>query len=280
MAESSGKWNWVGFAAGILVVIGIGTCLGVAVLGWWWLRPDQEARWTPPLRVRTPALVQPSAGGDVGATRVPSPMALSPRESVTSPTSPGGATASPAPAGGGAVPAAPTATPVPPAPPTPATPPNTPAPLVMEDLSIWQSAETFEEVLGSPAGRPIVVTFREDTLNEDLDLLLEQARSQVPPEVKDVDVWLRPEGVYVRAALSLGGVEAPAQVLATLAAGDCRLTVQVKEVRLAGLPAPAFLRRQVEDAIAQYVTPWLQTLPVCVEAVVLEPGAATFHARK
>jgi len=261
-----------------MLVLGISVCLGALALGWWWLRPARQAQVGPPFGEATAILRRPTVAAPGGGTptRRPTATAVVPASRVTPSGEQQGATPSPrTPGGGGVTPLPPTATPVPPIPTAVAPVPT--SPLVVEDFSIMQSAGVIGELMQSPAGRPVTVVFREETLNQDLAYLLARGGSQ---ELRDVRVELRPEGIYVNATASLKGFEAKLRVLAVLAVRDCGLTVEIEDVRVGGFPAPGFVRREVEDAVTRYLTPWLEILPVCVERVTPGYGTVTVQAHR
>jgi len=259
-----------------MLVLGISVCLGALALGWWWMRPVRQAQVVPPFGEATAILERSTVAAPGGgtATRRPTATAVVPQGGAT----PASRATVPPPPLATPVPPLPTATPVPPIP-TAMTPVPT-SPLVVEDFSIMQSAGVIGELMQSPAGRPVTVVFREETLNQDLAYLLASGGSQVPQELRDVRVELRPEGIYVNATASLKGFETQLRVLAVLAVRDCALTVEIEDVRVGGFPAPGFMRREVEDAVTRYLTPWLEILPVCVERVTPGYGTVTVQAHR
>lgn len=260
--------RWGSFLAGLLMVLGLGLCLATLALAWWWTRAGREASATPTPPLAVVAVATPTA------TVPPAPRMPTASPPARQPPTVPPATPTPAPS---------VDTPAPPAPapsPQPQGQGQTAAPLVVEDFSLFQGAQVLEELFASPAGRLVTVTVQEETLNQDLNRLLEQAEAEGSVPLADVAVELRPEGVYVSGEAKVGFLRGRFLVLAGVSAQGCTLQVAVQKVHIGGLPAPAAVRQELEKYVAQYLNPWLQSLPLCVEQVVLERGKATIAGHR
>ena len=263
--ETTSERNWGPFVAGLLIVVGLGLCLSTAALAWWWTRPSAGTGLSP-----TPLVLLPSA---MPPARTPTPQATFPGVPAPGPGAPPASTPAagqPIPPGGNPV--------LPPAPaPIPAPPPQggVGTPLLTEDFSIFQASGVLEGLFASPAGRPVRVVVREETLNRDLRSLADLSRAERGSSVEPVTVELRPEGVYVSGEAKVGFLRGRYQVLAEIAVQGCTPQVKVRELRIGGLPAPGFLRQQLEEEVARSLDLWLQGLPLCIEQVLLERGRGT-----
>lgn len=260
--------RWGPFVAGLLMVLGLGLCLATLALAWWWTRAGEQAGAAPTPAPAVMAVATPTA------TVLPAhpPPRISPPATQHPSVSP--ATATPAPA---------VDTPVPPASvpsPQPQGQGETAEPLMVEDFSLFQGAQVLEALFASPAGRPVTVTVQEETLNRDLSRLLAEMEDEGPVPLADVMMELRPEGVYVSGEAKVGFLRGRFLVLAQVSAQGCTLQVAVQKVHMGGLPAPAVVRQELEKYVAQYLNPWLQSLPVCVEQVLLERGKATIAGHR
>ncbi|MGC8838532.1 MAG: hypothetical protein ACP5UM_08960 [Anaerolineae bacterium] len=244
--------NWGPFVAGLLIVVGLGLCLSTAALAWWWTRPKVELG-LPPVPVASPpaATVLPRAltpGGRASPAFTPAAGRPVPPQGPPGIPSTPVPTAVPQPQGGGQ------------------------PPLLVEDFSLFGASGVLDALLTSPAGRPVRVVVREETLNRDLAYLAEIAKAEQEVHMDPVTVELRPEGVYVSGEAKVGFLRGRYQVLAEITVQGCTPRVKVRELRIGGLPAPEFLRQQLEDEVARSLDLWLQGLPLCIEQVLLERG--------
>lgn len=260
--EPTSERNWGPFVAGVLLVVGIGFCLGTLALAWWWTHPPAEVGFLP-----TPTASLPPA--------TPAPWTPSPQVAAPAEPAPGtDARPTPTPAAGPPVP--PGGTPVPPPLPTPtAVPQPHQVPLLVEDFSLFGASGVLKALLASPVGRPVRVVVQEGTLNRDLAYLAEMAKAEKEVSVDSVTVELRPEGVWVSGEAKMGFLRGRYQVLAEVTVQDCRPVVQVQRLHLGGLPAPAFVRQQLEDEVARSLDLWWEGVPFCLEQVLLEHGRGT-----
>ncbi|MGQ9459352.1 MAG: hypothetical protein ACUVS5_13860 [Anaerolineae bacterium] len=260
--EPTSERNWGPFVAGVLLVVGIGLCLGTLALAWWWTHPPAEVGSLP-----TPMASFPSAAP---ALWTPLPRVMAP----TVPTPGTGTRPTPTPAAGHPVP--PGGSPVLPPPPTPtAVPQPQQVPLLVEDFSLFRTSDMLEALLASPAGRPVRVVVQEGTLNRDLAYLAEMAKAEKEVSVDSVTVELRPEGVWVSGEAKAGFLRGRYQVLAQITAQDCRPVVKVQKIHIGGLPAPAFVRQQLENEVGRSLDLWWEGVPLCLEQVFLEHGRGT-----
>lgn len=133
----------------------------------------------------------------------------------------------------------------------------------------------MDDLMAAPAGRPVRVVVREETLNRDLAYLAEMAKAETGQSVEPVTVELRPEGIYVSGGAKAGFLRGRYQVLAEITVQGCAPKVHIQKLRIAGLPAPEFLRQRLEDEVARSLDLWLASLPLCVEQVLLEHGRGT-----
>ncbi len=263
--ESTGGRNWGPFVAGLLIVGGLGLCLSTLALAWWWTHPDVGAFALPTL-----AVSPPSAAPGTGA-QPSTPQGMTWRTPTVGPRTP----EAPAPVG-----PPPTRAANPPAPtPVPTVAPQPPAgaqvPLLVEDFSIFGASGVLDGIMASPAGRQVRVIVREETLNRDLAYLAEIAKAEKEVHMDPVTVELWPEGIYVSGEAKVGLLRGRYQVLAQITVHGCRPKVRIQKLHIGGLPAPGFVRQQLEDEVARSVDLWLAGLPLCIDQVLLERGRGT-----
>lgn len=164
--------------------------------------------------------------------------------------------------------------PTPTIPPVPKTPtvrvttgPNPPIVLVdpgMEELEqAWVNAG---------AGQVLQVTMSEGRLQEELLA----AMSSAPAQGYQLEqVQLLPGQVRMVGHAAMNGLRMQIAGTVRVTAANCWLDVELQQVQLGRLPAPAFVTQQFQDLLQQWSDAYRQDPPMCVSDVTIALGQIT-----
>jgi len=148
------------------------------------------------------------------------------------------------------------------------------SPLSLADPEINSLAQLDAEMARSALDRDVEIRYQEEALNREIAALWEQ-NPELP--FRDVRADLKRDQVVITGKMAVLGVGVNARVTGRIVAQDCLPRLQMESVSVAGVTAPAFIRKQVADTILEVMTWYPEDYPLCVEEIVLEEARVTVH---
>jgi hypothetical protein len=148
------------------------------------------------------------------------------------------------------------------------------SPLLLADPEINSLARLDAEMARSALNRDVEIRYQEEALNREIAALWEQ-NPELP--FRDVRVDLKRGQVVITGKTAVLGVGVSARVAGRIVAQDCLPSLQMESVSVAGVAAPAFIRKQVADTILEVMTWYPEDYPLCVEEIVLDEARVTVH---
>lgn len=133
--------------------------------------------------------------------------------------------------------------------------------------------EELEEVwVEAEAGQLLQVTMSERELKEELLAGLAGAPAQ---GYQLEDLQLLPDQLRITGRADLNGLEVPVTAAGRISAVDCWLDVEITQVLVGPLPAPAFVKQQFQDQLDQWSEAYRQDPPMCVSDISITQGQIT-----
>jgi hypothetical protein len=149
--------------------------------------------------------------------------------------------------------------------------------LVIADPQLSDAADLATEMNRSAVGRPIQIVFSQDALNQEIGALL-AARDELPFD--DVQVDLGRDHVTATGSSTVLGLSVGTEVQGTAFAVDCLPRLQIDQVSVAGVLAPAFFSRLIREQLVTAMDWYPTQSPLCLEQILLEDGRVTIYAHR
>lgn len=142
-------------------------------------------------------------------------------------------------------------------------------PIVLVDP---EPAELEEAWIEAKAGQLLQVTMSERELEKELLAGLAGAPAQ---GYQLEDLQLLPDQVRITGRADLNGLEVPVTAAGRISTADCWLNVEITQVLMGPLPAPAFVKQQFQDQLDQWSEAYRQDPPMCVSDISITQGQIT-----
>ena len=149
--------------------------------------------------------------------------------------------------------------------------------LLIADPALEESAELTTEMNRSAVGRPIQITFREDALNREVEALL-KTRDDLPFD--NVQFELSRDKVSATGSSTVLGLRVGTEVDGTVVAENCLPRLEIGNVSVAGVLAPAFFAKLIREMLVDAMDWYPSQSPLCLEQIILEEGRITIYAHR
>ena len=147
-------------------------------------------------------------------------------------------------------------------------------PIILVDPELGELEQAWQN---APAGQFLQVTMSEQELEAELLAGLAGAPAQ---GYQLNDIQLLPDQVRIAGRADIGGLEVPIAAAARISAADCWLNVEITQVLVGPLPAPAAVKQQFQDQLDQWSDAYRQDPPMCVADVTISQGQITLTGIK
>ncbi len=135
-----------------------------------------------------------------------------------------------------------------------------------------EPAELEEAWVEAKVGQLLQVTMSEQALEEELLAGLASAPAQ---GYQLENLQLLPGQVRITGRADMNGLEVPVTAAGRISAADCWLDVEITQVLVGPLPAPAFVKQQFQDQLDQWSEAYRQDPPMCVSDISITQGQIT-----
>jgi hypothetical protein len=147
-------------------------------------------------------------------------------------------------------------------------------PIILVDPELGELEQAWQN---APAGQFLQVTMSEQELEAELLAGLAGAPAQ---GYQLNDIQLLPDQVRIAGRADIGGLEVPIAAAARISAADCWLNVEITQVLVGPLPAPAAVKQQFQYQLDQWSDAYRQDPPMCVADVTISQGQITLTGIK
>jgi hypothetical protein len=150
-------------------------------------------------------------------------------------------------------------------------------PLLLSDLDFNSMMHINAEMDRSAVGRAVQIRFSEETLNDEVETLL-QNHPELP--YRNVHVDLRRDHVLVTGDVTVLGFDVNSDVMGTVIARDCIPQMQIQSISLGGVLTPGLVKEKIKGLLAEAMNWYPADYPLCLEQIVLEEDRATVYGRR
>ncbi|MGC8826280.1 MAG: hypothetical protein ACP5TV_04650, partial [Anaerolineae bacterium] len=142
-------------------------------------------------------------------------------------------------------------------------------PIVLVDPKLDKLEQAWQN---APAGQLLEVTMSEQELEKELLAGLAGAPAQ---GYQLDDLQLLPDQVRIAGRADVSGLEVPVTAVGRVSAADCWLDVEITQLLVGPLPAPAAVKQQFQDQLDRWSEASRQNPPMCVAEVTISQGQVT-----